>query len=429
MSNTHLEGAAAALPTQNPPTTPQRKRAYRASMRDDSIDASMTELEQLLKEDGMSPSTKKVFNVMASDFEALTTLQRDTPDYYVKQAELLRSEMLLFEILQKDQKYAALQEKNDTLVDLSRILDLGDYHKTNLHILRKTSRSYIIEVNKGKKADARELNYLDDRPWREVIQLLDTERVAFENWTSGTTESPSPPKQPVTDFITKVANRCPRKWTFDQAYFEITEYQRRNSLAHVGIDEWIEDARKERNPKINTKMWEAIAQHIVKDQLVIKRGMFPKHLIGKEHALLESLKIFESYHFDVLDYSLDSQGVQKVNDIKVSEAFLPKQKLEPAAVLKQEILDFDPDDSYEKVLRQEFLEADATLAKLNEEVGNAKLVSEDTKFERKQAERKLEQMSTAFTQYKKWLLANPHEPVNIGEALGQLELTTKSTET
>jgi hypothetical protein len=164
----------------------------------------------------------------------------------------------------------------------------------------------------------------------------------------------------------------------------------------------------------------------VKDQLVIKHGMFPKYLIGKEHALLESLKIFESYHFDVLDYSSDSQGVQKVNDIRVSEAFLPKQKLEPAAFLKQEILDFDPVDSHEKGLRQGFLEADATLAKLNEEIGNAKLVLDDTKFERRQAEQKLEQMSTAFTQYSKVLLANPHEFVIIGEALGQLELTTNS---
>jgi hypothetical protein len=173
---------------------------------------------------------------------------------------------------------------------------------------------------------------------------------------------------------------------------------------------------------------EAIAQHIVKDQLVIKHGIFPKHLIGKKHALLEGLKIFESYHFDVLDYSLDSLGVQRVNDIRVSEAFLPKQKLEPAAVLKQEILDFDPVDSYENGLRQWFLEADATLAKLNEEVGNAKLVLDDTKFERRQAEQKLQQMSTAFTEYNKWLLANPHESVIIGEALGQLESTTNSTE-
>lgn len=68
------------------------------------------------------------------------------------------------------------------------------------------------------------------------IQLLDTERVASENWKSGTTKSPSPPKQAVTDFITKVANRCPRKWTLDQAYFKITEYRRRNTLAHFGID-------------------------------------------------------------------------------------------------------------------------------------------------------------------------------------------------
>jgi len=57
------------------------------------------------------------------------------------------------------------------------------------------------------------------------------------------------------------------------------------------------------------------------------------------------------------------------------------------------------------------------------------LVSDDTKFERRQVQQKLEQMSTAFTQYKKWLLANAHESVIIGEALGQLELTTKSTET
>jgi len=85
-----------------------------------------------------------------------------------------------------------------------------------------------------------------------------------------------------------------------------------------------------------------------------------------------------------------------VNDIRVSEASLPKQKLEPAAVLKQEILDFDPVDSYEKGLRQGFLEADATLVKLTEEVANAKLVLDDTKFERRQAELKLEQMSTVF---------------------------------
>jgi hypothetical protein len=31
------------------------------------------------------------------------------------------------------------------------------------------------------------------------IQLLGKERVAFENWKSGTTKSPSPPKQAVTD--------------------------------------------------------------------------------------------------------------------------------------------------------------------------------------------------------------------------------------
>jgi hypothetical protein len=36
------------------------------------------------------------------------------------------------------------------------------------------------------------------------------------------------------------------------------------SLPNVGIDEWIKDARKERNLKVNKKVWEAIALHIVK---------------------------------------------------------------------------------------------------------------------------------------------------------------------
>ena len=44
-----------------------------------------------------------------------------------------------------------------------------------------------------------------------------------------------------------------------------TEYQRRISLAQVGINEWIEDARNEKYLKVNKQMWEAIAQYIVKD--------------------------------------------------------------------------------------------------------------------------------------------------------------------
>jgi hypothetical protein len=41
-----------------------KKESLSRPMEDDTIDASMTELEQLLKEEGMSLSTKKVFNVI-----------------------------------------------------------------------------------------------------------------------------------------------------------------------------------------------------------------------------------------------------------------------------------------------------------------------------------------------------------------------------
>jgi hypothetical protein len=421
-----MGGSDAPMPSQNAPETVAqgsnaRKRRYRTSMQSGSFEASYNELSHLMKVEGMSPSTKGIYQLLTDDFETLGKLGRHSATYYIKQAEILRSEMLLSEMIAKDQKFAELQASNYDFTDKGRILSLGDYHKTNLHIFKVTASTYVSEFNKGKKGANRKENLIGKRKWRDIIKQLDEEKRARETWLLHKSEEP--PKQDLTDFITAVGHRCrPRTWTFQQAYFEITEYQNRNSVAHVGIDEWIDDASKEHDPNIREKMWTAVAQHILKDGSLIDKGFIPTHLIGQEPALYETFEIFERYHFDVLDRGLGKDGVKTVKAFEVAPDFLPIEVYDDPQI-KQRVIAFVPINDYEDTLKTAYLTADKQVLNLTDEIEHDRVVLEEKKANKKKWEHRLEQAANAFQHNEKWLKNNPHSPEEIAEGLEYLALT------
>ncbi|KAH8760916.1 hypothetical protein BGZ57DRAFT_956732 [Hyaloscypha finlandica] len=394
----------APMPSQNTPETAgqgsnARKRRYRPSMESGSFEASYNELSHLMKVDGMSPSTKGVYQILTHDFEMLGNLGRHSAAYYIKQAEILRSEMLLSEMIDKDQKFAELQASKDDFTDKSRILSLGDYHKTNLHIFKSTASTFVSESNKGRKGANRKKNLIGNRKWRDIIKQLDEEKWALKTWCSH--KSGERPKQELTDFITAVGNRCrPRTWTFRQAYFEITEYQKRNSVAHIGIDEWIDDASNEHDPHTREKMWTA------------------------EPAICETLEIFEKYHFDILDRELDNDGVKTVKAFEVAPDFLPIEVYDdPQINVKQRIIAFVPINDFEEGLQKNYLIADRQVLTLTEDIEHGRVALEGKKGDKKKWEHHLGLAVNAFQKYEKWLKNNPHSQKEIAEGLEHLALT------
>jgi hypothetical protein len=82
-------------------TLTSRKRPYRGSMKDGSMEHSVLELEELMDDDSVSPTTKKILGTMSFDIDSFRIMGKNTIGYVTKQCELLRTEKISEMYLQR----------------------------------------------------------------------------------------------------------------------------------------------------------------------------------------------------------------------------------------------------------------------------------------------------------------------------------------
>jgi hypothetical protein len=391
-------------------TPTSRKRPYRGSMKDGSMEHSVLELEELIYDKSISPTTKKILGTMSVDIDSLRVMEKDTILYITKQCEVIRTEKMLGDILSKDERYKKLYFSYENMVNEGRILNFGDYHKGNLYVLKSTAREYVKEVNKGRTKESRMSNLLGDgKPWREVIEILDKEKKEFDDWRSAWPKTSPAPEQPLSEFITAVGARCPRPWALDQALFEMKEYQQRNTVAHTGIDEWIAEASAEKDP--NSEKWRVVCQYVMRDQECIQDKVgLPAHICGKERKLWESLQIFMQYHFKIATSTYDKNGTMMPKEVVPSDVYFPPPVYSTIDTdITKRVLEFAPFDRYERGLRKNYIRAEEKLRRLEGELKTAQEgVSKKLQSIRK-AKEDFARAQHNFVSNEKWIADHPHE--------------------
>ncbi|KUJ17683.1 uncharacterized protein LY89DRAFT_684655 [Mollisia scopiformis] len=381
----------------------KRKRPYRSSMEDGSAEQSLEEINQLLANVDLSEGTKDILRVMAMDYQALKILNPDTREYAKKQAGLLRAEMLLQRVLSEDEKYAKLSMSHQSLLDKGKILNLGDYHRANLNTFKVTARALVAERNMGKKKAEKEKNPLDNKPWREILAEIDKEESEMKAWRAkpghGILGKGAMPNQDLIDFLENVAERCTPPWSFDQAKFEMREYQTRNNIAHAGIDELLETAKKANDR--HSEHWRTVAQYIIRDRQALQEEDMPLHLAaasGNKEAILESLRIFQLQYFQVLTTKRDDNGVKMPNQVQLKDALFPEadEDDDDEPLLKNQVLSFVPTDGWEQKAKDGFLAAEKELLECEEAFQAAQAGVTEAENGRKQAQENLRVAQKSF---------------------------------
>jgi hypothetical protein len=101
--------AGTADKPQTPPP-PTRKRPYRDSITDESMDESIEELDLLMMQD-LSPTTMRSVQSLKNEVADLISLAADDPTIESKKRELLRSELFTQTLLAKDAKHSIIAAK------------------------------------------------------------------------------------------------------------------------------------------------------------------------------------------------------------------------------------------------------------------------------------------------------------------------------
>jgi hypothetical protein len=392
--------------------TPTRKRPYRGSMQDGSMEHSAIELEDLMTDKQISPSTRKIMETMSGDINFLRNMDSTTVDYVAKQCELLRTEKILGDIFAKDERFKKLSFSYENMVDQGRILNFGDYHKGNLFVLKSVAREHIKDINTRKK-DEKIPNLLEGKPWKEIIEAIEKEKKNLDEWRSTWRKISPPPEQPLSDFVTAVGARCPRPCTLEQALFEMQEYQQRNTIAHSQIDEWIAEASADKDPK--SEKWRAVCQYILRDQQYIQDNVnLPAHIAGKERWLWESLEIFMHSHFKIATAMYDENGALMPKEVVPSDIYFRQpvdSSIDPG--IKARVLAFKPFDRYERRLVKAYLKAEEKLRRLEAEHKTAQEdLSKKAKALRK-AKADLAQEQNRFVTNERWIVDHPQEDYEI----------------
>jgi hypothetical protein len=65
-------------------TPTSRKRPYRGCMKDGSMEHSVQELEELINDDSVSPTTKKILGTMSFDIDSFRVMDKNTIGYVIK---------------------------------------------------------------------------------------------------------------------------------------------------------------------------------------------------------------------------------------------------------------------------------------------------------------------------------------------------------
>jgi hypothetical protein len=418
-----LNAFEAGQPTAaiNPITTPairnlKRRRPYRGSMEDESMEESINELTQIKLQETTSPTTKRIVTVVVDVFHNLQEMKEDgapSSAFAQKQRELLRSEQILADVFTKDAKYENLSISYEKMVNDGKILNLGDYHTANLSVFKMVARQVVAEKNNGKKKSNHFQNPLDDKFWHQILEEVDSEREALQSWKNArasfiVSKLVPPPPQILTHFLRTVCARCPRTWSLEQLLFEISEYRDRNQIAHSGIEEWVESAKEDKSPE--SEKWKNVGQYILRDREMITQGKCPTHLIEKKFQILESLMIYQDYHFQVLVPGTDPTTAKDMpSECIPASRFFPKIDNDEDVNVRQRILSFQPYTDYEKDLKGRYLEAYEKVQKCIQGVKGSNSEAAKAVKANKKAALELKWIEGGFLAHEKLLKKYPRE--------------------
>lgn len=255
---------------------------------------------------------------------------------------------------------------------------LGDFYRGNLNQLRQAAQEMVKDRNLGKKSDEKESNLLGDKkPWKLVLESLDAENREYEDWGAeckarvkkGETGIPAAPAMKLTRFINDAAARLQRIPSLEQVRFEMEEYQARNEIAHNELDAALLEAKNAFDAE--SPLWHTFGQLILRERQAIKEGNLPARLIGKEKEIMETLLTYQQTHFRTLTNKKDPLDGSWIPDkVIVADQHLP-ELLDPPVVndnLKNRVLQFGPQNSYEQNAVNDYFEAVEEMRKAIEDV-------------------------------------------------------------
>jgi hypothetical protein len=349
-------------------------------MQDDSYEASVAELQSFSGEN-MSPTTNKLIDLMLGDHDQLKSMGKGSREYVKKTAEIMRSEIFLQEVFAKDHKFNVLATQHEAALESRKILALGDYHRLNFNYLKTSTREYLAKKNKGLTKKFQEENPLNLKSCKDISDILKKEAEALANWNVASKSNaikgkpaPKRPERPMTKLISQVLPTMPG-WTMLQVRFEVEEYQLRNDQAHTNIEEYIEEAQKDKDAK--SDKWATVAQCILNDQKLISEGDGPKHLLNKQSEIMNTLTLFQNRIFSSMENTEDPDtGMLEPISWTLSDKYMPKVAAKGLSdpEIEKRIRGSNPTDAKGKELKELFLElaAEETVAKSKLDVTKAK---------------------------------------------------------
>ena len=281
-----------------PTSTPGRKRKYRASMKDESLEQSISDLYNLERFELNSPGTKKHISLMIFTMNKLADLEPENEGYIPTQSQVLRMEEILELRLEKDDKYASVRESFQAMVATNIQMRFGDYFTHNLKMLNENAKEL------DKKVDGNVLG-LGGRTWQEIWGSIMEEENLLEVWKAKPTGRP--PFQATKCAISDIAQLC--NISQQDAIYQIRSYARRCSEAHPSSIDHI----------IGQGKYHTAAAYLIRDRNAIKKGVLKVDYAEKE-MMLRALKRFEDKYFDTIVTWKDEFGRDYVEGYKLSKS-------------------------------------------------------------------------------------------------------------
>lgn len=172
-----------------------------------------------------------------------------------------------------------------------------------------------------------------------------------------------------------------QKYDLSQAMFEMREYVARNTVAHIGLDDILAKALAANDLK--SPHWKSLGQQILTQRQAINDGMIPERLKDSKFQLLETLRIYEQEYFEILDHDGDLPRGEPIP----KEKYLPTASKDSPEDITQHVRDFEPQNSWEAGLRDQYLAAADEVASTREAIeAEERIITEAS--ERKRSARK-----------------------------------------
>jgi hypothetical protein len=368
-----------------------RKRKWRSSMSDGSVDQFLSELYNLRDQRNISPMTATKIDILIRRYNEIDVSEKGTPGWAEKSKLIHRLKDGLEAYLEKDEKHwESLQKFRQMLCD-TLLLRYGDYLKHNLKHLKDECATRYKQEELGS-------DFLRGKTWKAVLESIDQEKTDLEAWRARKDEAKArkesfeeqPPTTTITNYLNELAMMC--KWSFEHAVFEIREYQLRNETAHSGLD-------------LATRALDLplMADYILRDRRKIEHGILPEGMQHVRDALIDALNVFQERYFDYIIPEEDPEApaiggmvLERVYKFKISKSLAEKEakkiqddlknaSLEQLAKEIEQQLSLDSTEDFEQELKDTLRDADYHMQKVEDEFKRLQVKLNDARQSRKAA--------------------------------------------